>query len=43
MAANRSGLQWKTLGKIFSAWLFTLPSCVVLAGLLFTLGRLIVG
>jgi phosphate/sulfate permease len=43
MAANRSGLQWKTLGKIFSAWLFTLPSCMVLAGVLFTLGRLIVG
>jgi inorganic phosphate transporter, PiT family len=43
MAANRSGLQWKTLGKMFSAWLFTLPCCMILAGLLFTLGRLFVG
>jgi phosphate/sulfate permease len=43
MAANRSGLQWKTVGKIFTAWLFTLPACILLAGGLFTIGRLIVG
>jgi phosphate/sulfate permease len=43
MAANRSGLQWKTVGKIFTAWLFTLPACILLAGALFTVGRLIVG
>ena len=43
MAANRSGLQWKTVAKIFTAWLFTLPSCILLAALLFWIGRLIVG
>lgn len=43
MAANRSGLQWKTVAKIFSAWLFTLPSCILLSGALFVIGRLIVG
>jgi phosphate/sulfate permease len=43
MAANRSGLQWGTVAKILSAWLFTLPSCIVLAGSLFWLGRLISG
>ncbi len=43
MVANRSGLQWKTIGKILTAWVFTLPSCMLLAGALFWLGRLIVG
>jgi PiT family inorganic phosphate transporter len=43
MAANRSGLQWKTVAKIAGAWVFTLPSCVLLAAGLFTIGRLIVG
>ena len=43
MVANRSGLQLQMIVKIFSAWIFTLPSCILLAGLLFTLGRLIVG
>jgi PiT family inorganic phosphate transporter len=42
MVANRSGLQWKTVGKILSAWVFTLPSCILLAGTLFWIGRLIV-
>jgi PiT family inorganic phosphate transporter len=43
MAANRSGLQWGTVIKILSAWLFTLPSCIVLAGSLFWIGRMISG
>ncbi|MFM8272679.1 MAG: inorganic phosphate transporter [Gemmata sp.] len=43
MVANRSGLQWKTVGKILSAWVFTLPSCILLAGALFWIGRLMVG
>lgn len=43
MAANRSGIQWKTVGKILTAWVFTLPSCIVLAGCLFWIGRLISG
>jgi len=43
MAANRSGLQWATVAKILSAWLFTLPSCIALAGSLFWIGRLISG
>ncbi len=43
MVANRSGLQWKTVSKIFTAWLLTLPSCILLAGTLFWIGRLIVG
>ncbi len=43
MAANRSGLQWQTVAKILGAWVFTLPSCILLAGALFVLGRLVVG
>lgn len=43
MVANRSGLQWKTVGKIITAWVFTLPSCILLAAGLFVVGRLIVG
>jgi phosphate/sulfate permease len=43
MVANKSGLQWKTVSKIFTAWLFTLPSCILLAGILFWIGRLLVG
>ena len=43
MVANRSGLQWKTVTKILTAWVFTLPACILLAGLLFTAGRLLVG
>jgi phosphate/sulfate permease len=43
MAANKSGIQGGTVRKIFTAWVLTLPACVLLAGLLFFLGRLIVG
>jgi PiT family inorganic phosphate transporter len=43
MVANKSGLQWKTVTKIMTAWVFTLPSCVLLAGALFWIGRTITG
>ena len=43
MVANRSGIQWITVTKILTAWLFTLPSCIVLAGSLFWIGRMISG
>jgi phosphate/sulfate permease len=43
MAANRSGIQGSTCRKILLAWVLTLPACMVLAGVLFTLGRCIVG
>lgn len=43
MAANGSGVQGGTCKKIALAWALTLPACVLLAGLLFVLGRLLVG
>jgi phosphate/sulfate permease len=43
MVANRSGIQGGTCRKILLAWVFTLPACILLAGILFTLGRLIAG
>jgi phosphate/sulfate permease len=43
MAANGSGIQGGTCRKICLAWILTLPAAMVLAGVLFTLGRLIVG
>ena len=43
MVANRSGLQLKTVAKIVVAWVFTAPSCILLAGALFWAGRLVVG
>jgi phosphate/sulfate permease len=43
MAANGSGVQGATCRKILLAWVFTLPGTMVLAGGLFTLGRLLVG
>lgn len=43
MAANRSGVQGATCRKILLAWVFTLPACVLLAGVLFVLGRLLAG
>ncbi len=42
MVANMSGLQAGTARKILLAWAFTLPCTVLLAGGLFTLGRLLV-
>jgi phosphate/sulfate permease len=43
MVANRAGVQGATVTKILLAWAFTLPACILLAGLLFTVGRLFVG
>jgi len=43
MVANRSGIQGATVMKIFMAWVFTLPACILLSGGLFTLGRMLIG
>ena len=43
MAANKSGVQGSTCKKILLAWALTLPACVILAGVLFTLGRVFTG
>jgi phosphate/sulfate permease len=43
MAANGSGVQGGTCKKIFLAWALTLPACMALAAVLFTIGRLITG
>jgi phosphate/sulfate permease len=43
MVANHTGIQGGTCRKILLAWVFTLPACILLAGILFTLGRLIAG
>jgi phosphate/sulfate permease len=42
MAANRSGIQGGTCRKILLAWVFTLPSTIVLSGVLFTVGQWLV-
>lgn len=41
MAANRSGLQWKTIRNIALAWVLTLPASMLLAGGLFLIFRLV--
>jgi PiT family inorganic phosphate transporter len=41
MAANRSGLQMKTVRNIALAWLLTLPVSMLLAAGLFLLFRLV--
>lgn len=38
MAANGSGLQWKTIGTLAGAWLITLPVVITLSGVLYYLG-----
>ncbi len=38
MAANSSGLQWRTIGTLASAWLFTLPVVITLSGVLYYAG-----
>jgi phosphate/sulfate permease len=43
MAANGSGVQAATCRKILLAWVLTLPGTILLAGGLFTLGRLLAG
>jgi PiT family inorganic phosphate transporter len=42
MAANRSGLQRKTLRDILLAWVLTLPVCVFMGSMLFAAGLLLV-
>ena len=41
MAANGSGVQASTIRKIALAWILTLPSTMLIAGLLFAAGRAI--
>ena len=43
MVANKSGIQVATIKKILLAWVCTLPACILLAGTLFMVGRLIFG
>ncbi|MBA4188021.1 MAG: anion permease [Planctomycetaceae bacterium] len=43
MVANKSGIQGATVMKIALAWVFTLPACILIAGGLFTVGRLLIG
>ena len=42
MVANRTGVQGATVKKILLAWVLTLPACMLLAGTLFSIGRLFV-
>lgn len=42
MSANGSGLQWRTIGMLATAWLFTLPVVITLSGLLYYLGMQVV-
>jgi len=37
MAANRSGLQWATIGNLAMAWVLTLPAAILLSGSLYWL------
>ncbi len=41
MAANGSGLQWSTVRSIALAWVLTLPAAALLAGVLYTVLRLV--
>jgi phosphate/sulfate permease len=43
MAANGSGVQGATCRKILLAWVFTLPGTMMLAGVMFTVGRWLAG
>jgi PiT family inorganic phosphate transporter len=43
MAANGSGLQWRTLLNIALAWITTLPAAIILAGGLYWLLRTVTG
>ena len=42
MVANKSGIQGAMVKKILLAWVLTLPACMLLAGVLFSVGRLFV-
>lgn len=39
MMANKSGLQWSTVGNLALAWVLTLPAAMVLSGFLFVAFR----
>jgi PiT family inorganic phosphate transporter len=39
MAANGSGLRWRTVRNIAAGWVFTLPAAAMLSGLLYWLFR----
>jgi len=39
MAANGSGLRFKTVRAIAAGWIFTLPAAALLSGLLYCLFR----
>ncbi len=41
MVANGNGVQWKTCTRILIAWAVTLPGTMLLSGLLYALGRLL--
>jgi len=41
MAANGSGLRWRTVRNIAAGWVFTLPAAALLSGLLYWAFRLI--
>lgn len=43
MVANGAGVQPVTIRKIVLAWVMTLPVCMLLGGLLFAAGRLMLG
>jgi inorganic phosphate transporter, PiT family len=42
MAANKSGLQMRTLRNLLLAWVLTLPVCVFLGAMFFAAGLLVV-
>jgi PiT family inorganic phosphate transporter len=39
MAANGSGLRWRTIRNIAAGWVFTMPAAALLSGLLYWLFR----
>lgn len=41
MVANKAGVQGATVRKILTAWVLTLPACMLLSGVLFTVGKLL--
>lgn len=43
MAANGSGLQWKTVGTLAAAWLIALPVVITLSGVFYWIGMTIAG
>ena len=39
MAANGSGLRWRTVRNIAAGWVFTLPAAALLSGMLYWIFR----